>query len=73
MLNDKLTVVGHTPLTGGVLYDRKLNVCDIDTGGFCTYKDHRYEGRITVLDIDTKDFVDSSGLKSNLNDVEVQY
>ena len=73
LLDDKLTVVGHTPLTGGVLYDRKLNVCDIDTGGFCTYEDHGYEGRITVLDIDTKDFVDSSGLKSNLNDVEVQY
>lgn len=73
LLDDKLTVIGHTPLTGGVLYDKEMNVCDIDTGGFCTYKQHKYEGRITVLNIDTKDFVDSSGFSSNLEAIKVKY
>lgn len=66
LLNDKLTIIGHTPLTFGVLYDTVMNVCDIDTGGFCTYKANGYDGKITVLNIDTKDFVDSSGFSSNL-------
>lgn len=73
LLDDKLTIVGHTPLTGGVLYDKEMNVCDIDTGGFCTYEKHKYEGKITVLNIDTKDFVDSTGLSSNLEAVQVLY
>lgn len=73
LLDDKLTIIGHTPLTGGVLYDKKMNVCDIDTGGFCTYKKNKYEGKITVLNIDTKDFVDSSGFTSNLEAVKIEY
>ena len=73
LLDDKLTIVGHTPITGGVLYDKKMNVCDIDTGGFCTYKKNKYEGKITVLNIDTKDFVDSSGFTSNLEAVKIEY
>ena len=73
LLDDKLTVIGHTPLTGGVLYDKEMNVCDIDTGGFCTYEKNKYEGKITVLNIDTKDFVDSSGLFSNLEAAQVLY
>ena len=73
LLDDKLTIVGHTAVTGGVLYDKEMNICDIDTGGFCTYKKHKYEGKITVLNIDTKDFVDSSGFSSNLEAVQVLY
>lgn len=73
LLNDKLTIVGHTPLTKGVLYDKVMNVCDIDTGGFCTYKFNGYEGKITVLNIDTKDFVDSSGFSSNLENIQIEY
>lgn len=73
LLDDKLTVIGHTPLTGGVLYDKEMNVCDIDTGGFCTYEKNKYEGKITVLNIDTKDFVDSSGFSSNLEAAQVLY
>ena len=73
LLDDKLTVIGHTPLTGGVLYDKEMNVCDIDTGGFRTYEKHKYEGKITVLNMDTKDFVDSSGFSSNLEAVQVLY
>ena len=73
LLDDKLTVIGHTAVTGGVLYDKEMNVCDIDTGGFCTYEKNKYEGKITVLNIDTKDFVDSSGLSSNLESIRVVY
>lgn len=73
LLDDKLTVIGHTAITGGVLYDKEMNVCDIDTGGFCTYEKNKYEGKITVLNIDTKDFVDSSGFSSNLEAVQVLY
>ncbi len=73
LLDDKLTIIGHTAVTGGVLYDKEMNVCDIDTGGFCTYEKNKYEGKITVLNIDTKDFVDSSGLSSNLESVRVFY
>ena len=73
LLDDKLTIIGHTPLKGGVLYDKEMNVCDIDTGGFCTYNKNRYEGKITILNIDTKDFVDSSGFSSNLEDIRVKY
>lgn len=73
LLNDKLTVIGHTAITGGVLYDKEMNVCDIDTGGFCTYKKNKYEGKITVLNIDTKDFIDSTGFSSNLENIPVQY
>ena len=73
LLDNKLTIIGHTPLTGGILYDKKMNVCDIDTGGFCTYKKNKYEGKITVLNIDTKDFVDSSGFTSNLEAVKIEY
>ena len=73
LLDNKLTIVGHTPITGGVLYDKKMNVCDIDTGGFCTYQENKYEGKITVLNIDTKDFVDSSGFTSNLEAVKIEY
>ena len=73
LLDDKLTVIGHTVIREGVLYDKQLNVCDIDTGGFCTYDIYRYEGKITVLNIDTKDFVDSTGLESNLESVQVSY
>ena len=73
LLDNKLTIIGHTPLTGGVLYDKEMNICDIDTGGFCTYIRNKYEGKITVLNIDTKDFVDSSGFSSNLEDVRVKY
>ena len=73
MLDDKLTVIGHTAITGGVLYDKEMNVCDIDTGGFCTYEKNKYEGKITVLNIDTKDFVDSSGFSSNLEAVQTLY
>lgn len=73
LLDDKLTVIGHTAITGGVLYDKEMNVCDIDTGGFCTYEKNKYEGKITVLNIDTKDFVDSSGLSSNLESIRVLY
>lgn len=70
LLNDKLTIVGHTPLTSGILYDKTMNLCDIDTGGFCIYKINGYEGRITVLNVDTRDFVDSSGLSSNLEKLQ---
>lgn len=73
LLDNKLTIIGHTPITEGVLYDKKMNVCDIDTGGFCTYKKNKYEGKITVLNIDTKDFVDSSGFSSNLEAIQVLY
>ena len=73
LLDDKLTIVGHTAVTGGVLYDKEMNICDIDTGGFCTYKKHKYEGKITVLNIDTRDFVDSTGFSSNLEAVQVLY
>lgn len=73
LLDNKLTVIGHTPLKEGVLYDKEMNVCDIDTGGFCTYNKNRYEGKITVLNIGTKDFVDSSGFYSNLEDIKVRY
>ena len=73
LLDDKLTVIGHTAITGGVLYDKEMNVCDIDTGGFCTWNDNQYWGKITVLNIDTRDFVDSTAFKSNLEDVKVQY
>ena len=73
LLDDKLTVIGHTAVTGGVLYDKEMNVCDIDTGGFCTYEKNKYEGKITVLNIDTKDFVDSSGISSNLESIRVLY
>lgn len=73
LLDDTLTVIGHTAVTGGVLYDKEMNVCDIDTGGFCTYEKNKYEGKITVLNIDTKDFVDSSGLSSNLESIRVLY
>ena len=73
LLDDKLTIIGHTAVTGGVLYDKEMNVCDIDTGGFCTYEKNKYEGKITVLNMDTKDFVDSSGLSSNLESIRVLY
>ena len=73
LLDEKLTIIGHTAITGGVLYDKEMNVCDIDTGGFCTYNRNKYEGKITVLNIDTKDFVDSSGFSSYLEDIKVRY
>lgn len=73
LLDDKLTIIGHTVVTEGVLYDKEMNVCDIDTGGFCTYEKYRYEGKITVLNIDTKDFVDSTGFSSNLANISALY
>ena len=36
-------------------------------------KKHKYEGKITVLNIDTRDFVDSTGFSSNLEAVQVLY
>ena len=73
LLDSKLTIIGHTAVTEGVLYDKVMNVCDIDTGGFCTHEKYRYEGKITIMNVDTKDFVDSTGFSSNLESIPVLY
>lgn len=64
--SDPLTIIGHTPLKGDILYDKKLNIVGIDTGGFCDKRRYGFDGRITVLDIDTLEWWDSDSNHGNL-------
>lgn len=58
--DEKFTVFGHTPLQVGVRVFKGVNGVDIDTGG-------TFDGcNMTILDLDTMEWTDSSGNKGKV-------
>lgn len=56
----KLTIVGHTPLKKGVLYDREMNLICVDTAGFCNKSRYGFNGSITVMDLNSFEWFNSN-------------
>ncbi len=71
--NNKLLVVGHTPLVKSTvlpvpIYDKKYNFVCIDTGAFATMEEYAVDGCMTLLNLDTMQYFTSDGRTGILKD-----
>ena len=64
---DKLVVCGHTPIIGRPLYSPEFRLADIDTGAFATpMRGWPHDGRLTVLNLDSLEWIQNDGTKGSL-------